>query len=150
MGRTIHFKVLGVPVPQGSMTCICQHGQPRMFPNNKEIGKWRTKVAQASRDVQVTWTRDTPLMVVLTFMLPPTQTKRDGWHIVKPDVDKLVRGVLDGMTILKDGRFKGRGVLHDDCQVVRLVVDKVYGDEAGVSITVCDAPSAYHPIPLPH
>lgn len=143
--RVVHFKVLGEPVPQGSKTCFCRGGTPTMFESNKKWGPWRTKCAQAARGIEVTWTRSSPLYVVLTFMFPAIATQRDGWKITAPDIDKLTRAVLDGITF--DAR--GRGVLPDDAQVVRLVVEKIYGDEPGVSITVFDAPSAYVALPLP-
>jgi Holliday junction resolvase RusA-like endonuclease len=55
---------------------------------------------------------------------------RPRFHVpaVRPDIDKLTRAVLDGLT---DG-----GLISDDARVVRLMVDEVYGDRVGVDVTV--------------
>lgn len=144
--RSIVFDVDGVPVPQGSKVCMCRGGRPTMFESNKAWGKWRTIVAQAARKQTVTWTKGSPLLVEMIFSFPYDGTNTTAeWKVSKPDIDKLIRAVLDGITFDK----QGRGVLHDDSQVVRLVVDKVYGPVPGVRIRVSDAPGIYVPLPLP-
>jgi len=144
--RSITFDVDGVPVPQGSKTCLCRGGRPMMFENNKAWGKWRTAVAKVARLQSVTWGAHSPLMVEMIFSFPfdGTNSSND-WKVTSPDIDKLTRAVLDGITFDK----AGRGVLHDDAQVVRLIVDKVFGPEPGVRIRVSDAPSVYTPLALP-
>jgi Holliday junction resolvase RusA-like endonuclease len=144
--RSITFDVDGVPVPQGSKTCLCRNGKPLMFEQAKGFSQWRTAVKRESHKHAPSWTRDTPLVVEMIFSFPYTGRVRTAeWKITKPDIDKLIRHVLDGLTF--DAR--GRGVLPDDAQVVRLVVDKVYGPVPGVRIRVTDAPSIYTPLPLP-
>jgi Holliday junction resolvase RusA-like endonuclease len=50
--------------------------------------------------------------------LRPSAPKRPA---VKPDLDKLARAVLDGIT--------AGGAIHDDAQVCHLTVEKVYADD---------------------
>lgn len=144
--RSITFDVEGEPIPQGSKVCTCVRGFPRMFESNKNWAKWRTRVAQVARAQAVTWTAATPLVVEMIFTFPYNATHAGAeWKTSKPDIDKLIRAVLDGITFDK----RGLGVLPDDSQVVRLVVDKVYGGQPGVRIRVTDAPGIYTPLPLP-
>lgn len=136
--RDIVIEVEGIPVPQGSKTCICRGGKPTMFEQAKGFGPWRTKIRQAAREHTVTWSRWTPLAVSMLFYFPTTDDHyADEYVVTKPDIDKLVRAVLDGLTF--DNR--GRGVLPDDCQVARLVVEERYGDPPGVIIGVADLSS---------
>ena len=76
-------------------------------------------------------TRDVPVRVDLVFLLPkpPSRPKRRRcWPTVKPDIDKLVRAVLDALTSV---------VFTDDAQVVALRVDKDYGATwTGVDVRV--------------
>lgn len=117
-----------------------------MFESNKAWAKWRTAIAKVSRLQVVSWVAHSPLLVEMIFTFPPTQASLGAdWKVTSPDIDKLIRAVLDGITFDK----AGRGVLPDDAQVVRLVVDKVYGSKPGVRIRVTDAPSVYCPLPLP-
>ena len=53
-------------------------------------------------------------------------------HVTRPDVDNLAKGVLDAMT--------AAGLINDDRQVVRLVVEKFYanGLEGGAVVKVRD------------
>lgn len=117
-----------------------------MFESNKAWGKWRTAIAKVARQQTVTWVAHSPLLVEMIFTFPYTQASVGAdWKVTSPDIDKLIRAVLDGITFDK----AGRGVLPDDAQVVRLVVDKVYGPVPGVRIRVSDAPGVYVPLPLP-
>lgn len=51
----------------------------------------------------------------------------------KPDVDNVTKSVLDAMNKI---------VYEDDCQVCRLVFDKVYGPADFVAVTVIDIEEA--------
>lgn len=55
-----------------------------------------------------------------------TVTRR--FPITKPDIDKLLRAVCDGIT--------DAGVWKDDAQVIRVVMEEVYGRAPGVHVTV--------------
>lgn len=69
-----------------------------------------------------------PVSVRLHFYLPrPKRMKRELPH-VKPDVDKLIRAVLDALTGI---------VWVDDGQVVQVTGQKVYADPPGVGMEPC-------------
>lgn len=75
-----------------------------------------------------------PLAVKLRFYLPKPKsaTKRKVFPNKKPDLDKLVRAVLDGMS---------KAVYHDDAQVVMFdVVRKEYGGPPRAEIEVREVP----------
>lgn len=128
MSDTTEFFVAGTPVPQGSKT-IGRNGSKVWLrdANANALHAWRNRVA-AEADLAVTY--DVPVEVALRFILP--SPKRPRWTVpaVKPDLDKLVRAVLDGLV--------AGGLLSDDSRVVRLAADKKYAvaGETGVIVIV--------------
>ena len=131
MNDTVSFFIEGVPVPQGSKTVSQAKGRAWLRDANaKRLKPWRHVVATHA-DLGVTF--DCPVTVTLSFVLP--KPKRPRWTVpaVKPDLDKLTRAVLDGLT---DG-----GLVADDARVVDLIVRKRYptpGDLTGVGIDVTE------------
>ncbi len=63
--------------------------------------------------------------MIFTFVKPKTVTRQD--PSVAPDLDKLVRAVLDGLTAI---------AYRDDGQVTNLWATKEYGPEPGVWVQV--------------
>jgi crossover junction endodeoxyribonuclease RusA len=126
----VEFTVYGVPVPQGSK---------RVFRGNvvemadARLRSWRQDVAAAANaqmDGLMPFTR--PVAVQLHFHLDRPKghygTGRNEDRLkpsapvapgVKPDLDKLIRSVLDAITGV---------VIKDDSQVVSLVAGKFYSD----------------------
>jgi Holliday junction resolvase RusA-like endonuclease len=73
--------------------------------------------------------------VEAVFYLTRRPTVKRELPTVPPDVDKLTRSLLDGITA------KGEGVWRDDSQVVRLEVSKVYAvGQSGVAVTISNYP----------
>jgi Holliday junction resolvase RusA-like endonuclease len=71
-----------------------------------------------------------PVKVIMTFWLPRPRTVDREVPSVPPDIDKIVRAVLDPMTGI---------IIEDDARVVDLVASKRYETEAeppGVEIVV--------------
>ena len=67
-----------------------------------------------------------PIEMTIDFRLPRPKTVRRNLPYVAPDLDKLIRAVLDALT----------GVAYvDDGQVVTIKSTKTYGDP-GVTITL--------------
>lgn len=133
MSRAVSFVVRGTPIPQGSKgVTVTKNGKPTLFDvNAAPLRRWRKAIAFEAEMNRGTWLRQSPLHVHLIFQLPAPKSKFDGdWVPVKPDIDKLVRAVLDGLT---DG-----GAFIDDAQVVSIQAEKRYG-EPGVIIRVTDA-----------
>jgi len=90
------------------------------------LAVWRSSiglaaVAQGSKKIEG------PVAIALDFyMLKPRTVKRD-MPTVPPDLDKLIRAVLDALT----------GIVYlDDAQVVEIAASKSYDEEPGVDIKV--------------
>jgi len=123
----VEFFIPGTPVQQGSKTAFVVGTRAVVTDQNKATLKpWRATVA-AHADRGVTF--DRPVCVELTFVMPRPQRPRWNVPAVKPDIDKLVRAVLDG--------FTDAGLLADDARVVRLLaVEEYAGDDNPVGVHV--------------
>jgi uncharacterized protein YjiS (DUF1127 family) len=99
----VDLRVIGVPAPQGSKTRMPNGA---MVEGGSAAGRakhlaWRTAVAQ--------------------FFLPrPASRKRDRWADRKPDLDKLLRCTLDGLT--------DAGLIRDDARVTYIAASKELAD----------------------
>jgi Holliday junction resolvase RusA-like endonuclease len=114
--------VPGLPRPQGSMRAF-KVGNRVSITHAKggELGVWRSACATAFRDVWGdTPPLDEPVVVVIDFFLPrpASAPKRVQMPARKPDIDKLVRAVLDSLTDAQ--------VLTDDARVVTLSASKFF------------------------
>jgi crossover junction endodeoxyribonuclease RusA len=133
--------VRGLPAPQGSKRHV---GGGRMVEMSKAVGPWREAVRAETQRV-ATYVSAGPVEVDLTFyMVRPKGHYRTGRnaHLLrdaapilpagKPDLDKLARAVLDGLT--------AGGAWKDDSQVAVLICRKLYALSAGPGcrITVTD------------
>ena len=134
---TMQFYVLGSPAPQGSK---CHVGRGIMVESSKALKPWRVAVAWATREAMRDQPPfDGPISLFLHFNLtPPTTASRKKLALGpcrKPDLDKLVRSTMDGLT---DG-----GLWTDDARVVAITATKRYCDEAepapGVLVEINEA-----------
>lgn len=145
--RRLQFEVPGIPQPQGSTKSFQARGRVVTTSDNPKLRPWRDAVcwhARAALGRQAPFA--CPLVVSAVFYLPrpaghfgsgrnagQLRPAAPAYPAVKPDLDKLVRGVLDALS--------EAGVWRDDAQVVALgEVAKVYGDKPGASIAVEPAP----------
>lgn len=130
--------VRGLPVPQGSVSAFVIGGKARVVhKKNSELRAWREQIAREARkalglDAQPC---ECAVRLSLTFFMqrPPSHftssgALRKGVRVYpqgKPDLDKLLRGVLDGLT----------GVLYgDDAQVCSVEAVKLYASEPGLEL----------------
>ena len=133
----IELRVHGIPAPQGSKTAYVRGTRPVLVEGGSKAGRashaaWRQAVATAARDYQQTFNRPllnepTALDVVFLLCKPKTTPKYRLWPTTKPDLDKLVRATLDALTGV---------LLRDDCLVVRVMAEKVYGDPPGARLAL--------------
>ena len=134
--------VHGKPISQGSMSAFTRGKRVIITDQkSKRLKPWRNAISQQARK-QIKEPLDGPIVVTLTFYLlrPKNQMTAKGkatryfkaYPTTKPDVDKLTRAVLDGLT---------GSAFHDDSQVIALDVMKIYGEREGVRIhlaRICD------------
>lgn len=126
--QPVQFFVTGTPAPQGSKRHV---GGGRMVESSKKVGPWRAAVAwTASQQQQHT---PGPVTVRLTFYLarPKSAPKSRVWPDRKPDLDKLIRSTLDGLT--------ESGVIEDDARIQSVSAQKVYaqpGRPCGADIRI--------------
>ena len=146
-GAPIGFFVPGIPVPKGSARGFPirrknGHIGVTVTADNSNLRLWHASVQDRALDVcrrdQISAT-DAPVSVLCEFYLPAPKKylKRLARgecipHVTRPDLDKLERAVLDGMT----------GILfRDDSQVIKKVGTKQYpgpGQCVGVWIWVME------------
>lgn len=129
--------VLGEPIPQGSLRAV---GRGRLISDNTRLRPWRDTVAwhvwQALADTGIEEPLQGPLQMRAMFTLPrPKSAPRKRWAPDrKPDLDKLLRALLDACT--------AGGAWADDAQVVSAIASKVYsvdGNLPGVTFTIAPA-----------
>jgi crossover junction endodeoxyribonuclease RusA len=127
MSEPVIIEVHGTPAPQGSKI---RNRYGAVYESNRNVAPWREAIrAEVQRAMLVPMAGPVDCRVV--FRMPRPQghygTGRNAGQVrksaparpaSKPDIDKLARAVLDGLT---DG-----GAWKDDGQVVTLVVHKVY------------------------
>lgn len=119
----INFFVDGLPVPQGSMKVI----NGRVIHNKgSELAAWRSAIALTARQHGARPTTD-PMEIHIKFCMPKPRTVKRLYPSVAPDLDKLIRAVLDGLTAI---------AYVDDGQVVSIVAQKGYSDRIGAHISL--------------
>lgn len=130
------FFVPGIPAPQGSKSFKgFRGGKPILAESSAKVKPWRTLVttfAYERRD------HASPIVgacdVSLIFYLPrpaSVSVRKRPFPSVKPDLDKLIRSTLDGLT--------DAGMFGDDSQVIVLSAEKHYaanGDPPGCQVRV--------------
>lgn len=147
----ISFVVRGLPVAQGSAKAFMAGGKAHVATDanrtNTPLGSWRGAIAAAASTAmgdEDVWTGPTTVTAWFIFPRPkshylPANAKRpvaelrlDAPRFVTapPDLDKLARALLDGITNV---------VVRDDSQVGGLRCWKVYEDDehrAGCQVLV--------------
>lgn len=130
----LEFQVIGVPAPQGSKKAFIRGSRVALVESSDKVKPWRTAVAWSARQSskEAGWTPTTAAVAIqIEFTLPRPKSlpKRVVDHIKKPDLDKLVRSTLDGIS-------DAGTVWGDDSQVASLIASKHYGDELGALIAI--------------
>lgn len=139
----VSFAVRGLPIAQGSAKAFIPKGSTRAIvatdanKSNSPLGAWRGAIARAASDAmgdEPAWTGPTTVTAYFVFPRPnshflpanrrrPTPELRlDAPRFVTspPDIDKLARALLDGITNV---------IVRDDSQVGGLMTWKVYEDD---------------------
>lgn len=122
------MRIYGTPAPQGSKRHV---GGGRMIEASLKIGPWREAIVSEAQRLGYAGLRfDEALAVRITFYLRRPISHRGArglrpsapvWPATVPDLDKLVRSTLDGLT--------QAAVISDDSRVVIVHARKTYDDE---------------------
>ena len=129
----MEIRVYGNPAPQGSKRVF--NGRVVEASGNK-LKVWRKAIATACQNI-VTEEHSLllgPVRVEVDFYLPRPASvtiKKRSLPIVPPDLDKLLRGLLDGIG-------QSEMIWGDDSQVVEVAATKFYADdtEPGAKIKI--------------
>ena len=123
----IYFSVDGIkPVPQGSMKIINRSTGVMIHARAADLAVYRATVAQtAKKHIRTPFAG--PIALQAGFRLVKGKSVKRDLPTVAPDVDKLLRAVMDALT----------GVAYlDDAQVVQVTASKQYGETPGVDIGI--------------
>jgi Holliday junction resolvase RusA-like endonuclease len=129
--QEFYFTALGIPRPQGSKRYV---GNGR-FIEASNVKPWRKAIAEAVEVARIATGDDSvftePVIVWATFFLPRPKTVKRLLPTVPPDLDKLMRGLGDGMSV-------DSTMLSDDSLIVKWHAGKIYADEhdAGVRVAI--------------
>lgn len=130
------FTVYGTPQPQGSMKAFMRPGLrfPVVTSDNKQTKPWRQELAGTAKAAMeemgiLTLVRPAAVRVEAAFYFSkPKSTPKSVHHkITKPDLDKLARALLDGLTGI---------AFEDDSQVTQCWVNKFFGSPARAEIRI--------------
>lgn len=123
------FEVDGVPVAQGSKSGYVVGKRAVVTDSNRAVLKpWRSQIAAAAQAAHAGDRIEGPVLLVVEFrFVRPKSVKRE-WPSVKPDIDKLERALLDGIT--------DSGIWRDDAQVVEIRSSKLYADRPGIWVQI--------------
>lgn len=139
----VQFFVPGVPVPKGSAKAFMRKGArfPVVMQDNAEKQKpWASMVGLCAQSAGAQRIGGSVcLKMSFYFPRPKSHFRKNGvdfrpsapaTHVTKPDLDKLVRCVMDALT----------GIAYtDDSQVIELHLHKTFADErqaAGARVIV--------------
>jgi Holliday junction resolvase RusA-like endonuclease len=130
----LQFTVFGKPEPQGSTRAFMVKGRPIITSSNKKLKSWRQELSRAAMSACCDSEPDVwplekrlPVQVALHFFFKPPQKFKLNQKTTRPDVDKLMRAVLDGMSGI---------VYEDDSQVAHAQISKTFGVPERVEIYV--------------
>lgn len=126
------LKIVGEPAAQGSKTAFNRGGRCVLVESSKKLKPWRQQIATQAA-THYTQPLDGALSLTAVFIMPRTKAMRNKpapQMVQKPDLDKLLRALNDGLT----------GVaFHDDSQVVKIKATKRRaepGEETGVEVNI--------------
>ena len=136
----IGFFVPGVPVPKGSAKAFVVKGRAIVTQTNREKQRpWASLISYTAQEVGIEPAAGAIILGLIFTMPRPKSHYRTGkfagelrlnqpiYHTAKPDLDKLIRCVLDALT----------GIAYwDDSQVVEIRAVKMYGERPGVQVRV--------------
>ena len=138
----IEIKVLGTPVPQGSM--VATKTGKLYHQNSAKLKSWRLDIMQSfASELPSDWDKNGAVQVNCDFVFdrPKNHMGAKGVRpsapmckMTKPDIDKLLRAVLDALTGV---------VMLDDSQVVYVSSTKRFCSSQETPFTTITVRSLY-------
>lgn len=133
----IEFVVPGLAAPQGSKRLVrLRNGRTVLIEQSKRLKPWRAVVAYEAGCAFAGAPVECDVIVSAEFVIERPRSHKTAAGAVrasapsspgKPDLDKLCRGLLDGLT----------GVIYrDDSQVIYLNAMKRFGDRSETVVTI--------------
>lgn len=127
--ESITFCVEGTPASKGSYRAVTgrsrKTGKPvtRLIPMDKKERPWRDKIQYAACSAMKDnhfdgFDSGVPVELCVGFTIARPKTVRRNMPTVKPDLDKLLRCLMDGLT--------DSGIIHDDAQITDIAASKGY------------------------
>ena len=131
--NAITFTVLGEPVPQPRPRIAARGRFAHAYvPAKHPVHAYRAAIAEEAAKAGLEETA-VPVEVIVdaVFARPKSHMTKNGVKpsapaLPRPDVDNVAKAVLDAL----------QGVMGDDTNVRRLVVEKSYGSEARTTIRI--------------
>lgn len=119
------FSVAGLPIPQGSLKMM--NGNI-VHTKDKELRAWRTDIGNTAKSCGIQLIeKNRGVTIDLMFCMPKPSSVKRSIPSTRPDLDKLIRAVLDALT----------GIAYvDDGQVVAITASKIYSNYVGVKIGI--------------
>src|SRR5271157_4858394 len=110
------------------MRAFVVKGRPIVTSSNKNLKSWRQEVAgAAAMALPNTEPWQGPIYAHVTFYFDRPKSVKSECKTTRPDLDKLLRGILDALTGI---------IFNDDAQVIYCGVEKHYGSPARAEISV--------------
>ena len=122
-GIDARFFVPGRPIPQGSLKFINGHA---IHVRAQDLALWRADIANEARRSHPEKIQGA-VSIGLSFVFHKPKSVKRAEPSIRPDIDKLDRAVLDGLTDV---------VYRDDEQVTHLTASKSYGEIQGVWVSI--------------
>lgn len=130
----------GIPAPQGSKRHV---GNGILVEASKRLKPWRADAIAAIQAEQHAcscpqFAGPVRIAAVFAFPRPRGHYRANGTlkpsapslHAVRPDLDKLIRALLDAAT--------QSGIIRDDSQVYRIAANKTYAEAGWTSLIIDD------------
>jgi Holliday junction resolvase RusA-like endonuclease len=120
----------GKPTPQGSKKAFVINGRAILVDASGGNKAWRKLVTETIKAHKDYITMPGAVNVSLAFYMERAKTNKKQFMTQAPDVDKLARSVLDGIT--------DSDIIEDDSRVIYLTARKQWADEGepGVLISI--------------
>ena len=121
MSKQVKFQIIGQPVAKGRPRVSMRGQYPHAY-TPKKTAQWEEFVRFQSLQYKPPGLPPTcPIEMSLTFWMPRPKSlpKRVWYHVKRPDVDNLIKSVMDAL----EGIFYA-----NDSQIYKLNVEKKYAD----------------------